>query len=80
MHFNPGIKVLSIHYYESPYSLIDYGGLSALQRYIDSSIVNNKSKQIYNRRKKKGKYHLMLVKQRLGHRFVSIILKIDWRC
>jgi len=41
MHFNSRLNILSIHYYDSPYSHVDFAGLKSLQRYIDSNVVGN---------------------------------------
>lgn len=41
MCFNEEVKVLSIHYYESPYSRVDYAGLLLLQKYVDLDIIEN---------------------------------------
>jgi hypothetical protein len=41
MHFNSKLKILSIHYYDSPYSHVDFAGLKSLQKYIDSNVVGN---------------------------------------
>ena len=41
LSFNPAIKVLSIHYYESAYSHVDYQGLVQLWKYVDTNLVGD---------------------------------------
>lgn len=78
--FNPAVKVLAVHYYESAYSHVDYEALVQLWKYVDGNVVGNcpikterKKTQIYLKRNKalmKKKRKEVMMRQSLTHKTV----------
>jgi hypothetical protein len=82
LSFSPAVKVVSIHYYESAYSHVDYKGLVQLWKYVDTNIVGNTpittgytKTPIYLNRNRKlvGKRKGMVMKHNVTHKTVSDI-------
>lgn len=84
MHFNSKLKILSIHYYDSPYSHVDCNGLKSLQRYIDYNVVGNNpvgtlsASKVLLKRNAKALHHsknrAVHVTQRITHKSVTSFL------
>lgn len=76
MHFNSRLRILSIHYYDSPYFHVDCSGLKLLQKYVDSNVVGNThvavltTSRVCLRRNAKRKDRNMLIRQKITHKAV----------
>jgi len=89
MCFNKNIKVLSIHYYDSAYSRLDYSKLVELQRYVDLAMVGDSSeqKEIVKNRVCLGRNKKLMAKRKpsketliqhnITHKIVNSLLIID---
>lgn len=78
MHFNPKLKTLSIHYYDSPYSHVDCTALNQLQKYVDDIVkganngINVNRNKIWLKRNSKAKCKNIMIRQRITHKTVFI--------
>lgn len=85
MHFNPELKILSIHYYDSPYSHMDCAAFNQLQRNIDCNIIGNypitdgNRNVVYLKRNPRSKSKNILIKQKITHKMVLFNKMIDGR-